>query len=988
MPARLKARQRFESARAILRGVRRRLLLAVASVAISLLPPLGVATAGSLADDFVESWTTRDGLPHSTVNGIGQTSDGYLWLASWEGIARYNGHEFQLYRREDIPGLGDDSVRAVHVGPTGDLWAGSARGGIVRWHGGHWQSRGRVSGLVTDLLEEPGGRLWIATARGGVVRMDPDGARHVVDASRGLPSDTVNALARDARGRVWVATSGGLAKVTGDRASPVSASGLPPGPVFALASRPDGRVLAATEHGALVGGDDGFAPLHPGLSAQTATRLWLDPDGIVWVGTNNAGLARVDGDRIEWLDARHGLPNNRVLALRRDREGSLWVGTNGGLARIRSTPIHTYTRQGGLADDFIRATLATRDGSIWIGGGQGLDRIDPKTGAVTHLGAGTALAGASVLSLAADTAGDLYVGTFHDGLIRLRGDRVVESISMADGLPSNEVRAVLPARDGRLWIGTKQGVVLRDAGKLRVFGARDGLPAEYVQALREDATDTIWVGTSSGAAVIRGDRATPLDLSAADAQYVYDILPARDMRSLWLATDRGLLQVDANGRLLHRVGRAQGLPFEKIFATVADAAGRIWLTGNEGIARLRMTDLEAVAAGRIPRLDAHLFGRADGMATAQANGGSMPGATLDASGRLWVATAIGVARLDPAVGGARASTLPPISVERFEVDGRALDPAARAVLPPGDHRLVVRFVAPALVDARRVRYRYRLDGLAPKWIELGDSRELQFTHLDPRDFRLHLQARLSDEPAHVDTRVGFSIRPYWWQRPLVWVALGAAAMLLLASLYVLRIRALRRTARRLRALVEERTIALRVQTQVAERLARTDALTQLANRRALDQALEQGLAELAQGHPMSLLLVDVDGFKPINDLHGHAAGDVALQAVAGVIAVHAREQDVAARWGGDEFALLLVGCPMDDALGVAERIRAAVAAIDCSPFAPGLAISASVGVACGGIVPGVPPVRTLVPRADEALYRAKREGRNRVCGAVEPERIV
>jgi diguanylate cyclase (GGDEF)-like protein len=956
-------------------------LLCVAVLALA----ATVAAARSLADDFVESWTTRDGLPHSTINGIGQTADGFLWLATWEGIARYDGHDFRLYRRGDITGLGDDSVRALHVGPAGDLWAGSARGGVVRWHAGRWDARPPVDGLVTDLLEEPGGRLWVATARSGAVRIDVDGRRRSLRASDGLPSDTVNALARDAAGVVWVATSHGLARVAGDRAVPVSGRGLPDGPVFSLFAAPDGRLLVGTEHGAFIGDARGFGAVHAALDGQTATRIWRDADGIVWVGTNNGGLARIDGPRIEWLDTRHGLPNNRVLALRRDGEGSLWVGTNGGLVRLRAAPIHTFTQQDGLSDDFVRATLVARDGTLWIGSGQGLDRRDPATGAIRHVGLRTHLADVSVLSLAQDANGDILVGTFHDGLLRIRGDRVIASLTMADGLSSNEVRAVLAARDGRLWIGTKQGVTVSGTGRLTTFGARDGLPAEFVQALYEDATGAVWVGTASGIALIRGDRVSVPDLRATDAQYIYAFLPAVDGRAVWAASDRGLLRLSTDGGTVSKVDGANGLPFEKIFAALADPVGRLWLTGNQGVAQLRMADVEAAAAGRVRHVDAHLLGRADGMISAQANGGSMPAAALDADGRLWVATAIGVARVDPDGARRGAHRLPPIAIERFEVDGRDMPARAAHELPPGDHRIVVRFVAPALLNAQRVHYAYRLDGLSSAWIDLGDSREVQFTHLDPRAFHLRLRASVPGEPGLSQASIAFRIRPYWWQRPSVLAAAGVLALLLLAVLYAARIRQLRRTEQRLRALVDERTAALQVQTSIAERLARTDALTRLANRRALDQALDEDIPGKVDGASVCLVLVDVDGFKPINDLHGHAAGDLALRAVADVIAGHARAGDVAARWGGDEFALLLVACTLEQALVVAERIRGAIASIDTGSFAPGLAMSASIGVACSGA--GSPRVglRMLVPRADEALFRAKREGRDRVRAAVLPE---
>ena len=254
--------------------------------------------------------------------------------------------------------------------------------------------------------------------------------------------------------------------------------------MFSLLPLADGRLLVGTEHGAYIGDARGFAPLHPGLAAYAITRLWRDDDGSVWAGTNNNGLARVAGGQLEWLDIGKGLPNNRVLALRRDREGSLWVGTNGGLARVRTAPIHTYTRADGLADDFVRATLVDRDRPDLdrqrAGAGSPRSR---RPAAITRIGLGARLADVSVLSLAQDAQGDVLVGTFHDGLLRLHDGQLAGTLTMDSGLPANEVRAMLPARDGRLWIGTKQGLVVRDGIRSRIYND----PRRPAQRLRPGA---------------------------------------------------------------------------------------------------------------------------------------------------------------------------------------------------------------------------------------------------------------------------------------------------------------------------------------------------------------------------------------------------------------------------------------------------------------------------------------------------------------------
>jgi len=393
-----------------------------------------------------------------------------------------------------------------------------------------------------------------------------------------------------------------------------------------------------------------------------------------------------------------------------------------------------------------------------------------------------------------------------------------------------------------------------------------------------------------------------------------------------------------------------------------------------------MRDLQAVADGRARGLPARVFGHSDGLASSQANGGSTPAATLDAQGRAWVATAEGVAVADPAEADRVPPPLSPVVLEALRADGQAVATSGAMRIAPGQRRIELRFASPSLLAARRLHYRYRLDGLATDWIDLGLRREVQFTNLAPGRYVLQVQAFVPGDPRQRrDARFAFAIEPYWWQRPAVQAVAAVLVLLALAMLYGWRIRRLKSIERRLRGLVDERTEALQVQTEIAERLARTDPLTGLANRRALDEALQHGLARLRTDDVAPcLLLVDIDHFKRVNDGHSHLVGDLALRAVAEVLRVQTRERDLAARWGGEEFALLLHGCTPQQAHAIAERVRANVAAADCSAFAGGLRLTVSIGVAVGAC--GM-RAEALVARADHALLDAKRRGRDRVIAA-------
>ncbi len=165
--------------------------------------------------------------------------------------------------------------------------------------------------------------------------------------------------------------------------------------------------------------------------------------------------------------------------------------------------------------------------------------------------------------------------------------------------------------------------------------------------------------------------------------------------------------------------------------------------------------------------------------------------------------------------------------------------------------------------------------------------------------------------------------------------------------------------------------------RVVERQARIDELTGLANRRAVEEKLRRELARAERYNgELCLVFVDLDNFKEINDRHGHPVGDLVLTAVAETLAETMRDIDTAGRWGGEEFALVLPGTAAAGGAAVAERARCAIATrqiltADGEP----VALSASFGVAA---FPGTRDVETLIAAADEALYRAKRSGKDRV----------
>jgi diguanylate cyclase (GGDEF)-like protein len=515
--------------------------------------------------------------------------------------------------------------------------------------------------------------------------------------------------------------------------------------------------------------------------------------------------------------------------------------------------------------------------------------------------------------------------------------------------------------------------------------------------LHEDRHGRIWAGTSNGLVEIRGDEVHAHSLKELDdAQDVFGFHESDD-GSLWMATDRGLIRYREGA--LSLVGRRQGLPVDTIFQVLADDSGQFWLTSNRGILRAARTELEAVAEGRQKTAAFEVYGESDGLASAQNNGGSGPVAWRTRDGRLWFGTAKGLAMTDPAKLADFERDAPPVVIEEVLVDDRPLPPAPTMLLPAGTRKLELRFAGLSFLMPGKMRYRYRLEGFDTDWVERGTLRFAQFTNLAPGDYRFRVVASNAEGVwGNTEAQLAIRIAPLLVQRREFWFLLGLVFLGVFYALYRWRVHRLEHGQHRLRELVERSTADLRAQTdrltradrekslllerlqeqsEAFERQAREDALTGLVNRRSFDEALAREFARAQRsGRPLSVALGDLDHFKLINDNYSHAAGDMALRAVANLIRDTCRTMDVTARWGGEEFAMLFPETSREEAHRVCERLREAVEKIDVSAFAPGHRITISIGVTDHF---GLSHHEKMISRADMRLYEAKDAGRNRVC---------
>lgn len=983
------------------------LLLACVASLPSFAQELSPAGSGDkpLTAFFRETWTTRQGLPHNQVNAIEQSPDGYLWFGTWEGLVRYNGLEFHVFDRRNTPALKDNGIRSVHAAPDGAIVVGTSRGGVSVKRGDAWRTWTMKDGLaqdeIMDALYDRAGRLWVATENSGISVVQPSGKVVGYGTRNGLPSNVTYSLLLDRDGSMWAGTAAGLVHFTGERLDRIgTAAGMPNVPVFHLSQGASGVIYVGTERGAYRDRDGRFEQVSPLLPDDGVPSLSEDQAGNLWVGTVNNGLLRLGKSGVDRFSSQRGLPNNRVAALMVDREGSAWAGTNGGLLRLGDAPFTTWNGDQGLSDDYVRALAEARDGSLWIGTSRGLNRIRDGKVEASYTSA-DGLPSDSILSLLEDHDGSLWVGTYTAGLLRMRDGKVVAHYDNAHGMPgSNQVRALAQEADGSLWIGTTRGLLRMHDGAYRFYGAKDGLPREFIMALYVARDGSLWVGTANGAAHIVDGKVQRIDASRiSNAQDVFDFHEDAD-GTIWMASDRGLLRW-RNGRL-QAIGLAQGLPIDTLFAVVDDGIGNLWLTSNRGVVRVRRDAVEAVLDGRKRTLSPDQFGEADGLASAQCNGGAGPSALLDRHGDVWIATAGGAAVVNPRALSSYHRQVPPVVIEQVLANDAPVALGKSLQLPAGTRKLEFHYASLSFRMPRFLRYRYRLQGVDRDWIDRGNQRMAQYTNLGPGHYRFLVDVSapgLGQGWGKSTTAVDIEIEPLFWERDWFRALLVLLAALLVVAVYYWRSRHLRRRALQLESVVEQRTSDLRdhterlmqadqektvllaklqEQAEAFERQALEDALTGLANRRSANEELASAFDRAVRnGTPLSFALLDLDHFKRVNDTYSHLSGDRALIAVAGVLRTEAGTQGKVARWGGEEFAVLFEDIGLDEARHCCERVREAVERLDCSAFAPGWKMTISGGVAERT---GLAHYERLVSRADDLLYEAKHAGRNKIMG--------
>lgn len=791
-------------------------LLIVAMAGLHLAAPSARAALDpSLAiTQYVHSvWQLEAGLPENSVLSIAETPDGYIWLGTEEGLVRFDGVRFTTYTKHSTPELRSSEVLALLVDHHDTLWIGTRDGGLSCFRNGQFtavNSQAQLSSSsILTLHEDREGALWIGTDGDGLLELE-HGRVHAFTKKDGLPDNSVFSISSDSQGNVWIGTHNGLSRFTQGKFTTIDLKGTPGGNfIRSIYVGRKGTVWIGSDGGGLCRlGRDGLRwyTAKDGLTDETVWALYEDAAGTLWIGTSNGGLDRLANSQITHFTAKDGLSGSGVQAIFEGSAGNLWIGsTDGGLNSLRQGAFATLSKQEGLATDVALSAYQDKEGALWIGSDAGLQRW--KDGRLSLYTTRTGLPDNFVFSVTQDGSGTIWAGTRH-GLAHLAGQRF-EPVHGVQGLQGDAVLCTYTDRKGELWIGTRGGLMHYDGTNFTTYTTRDGLSTNFVQSIYQDQAGVLWVGTNGGGLNRFSDgRFSSYSTRTGLSNDTVWALAGDSDGSLWIATNGGGLDRLQAGRLtIYRT--ENGLFDDVIFSILEDGLGRLWMSSNKGVFAVSKRQLDNFAKGTASSIDSQSFGTADGMKSRECNGGFQPAAWRASDGRLYFPTIKGISSIRPSQAAGNRP-LPAVVVERAAADNKILRPGVAAHIPPGHGQLEFDFTAPYYGDAARIRFRYRLEGFDPDWVEAGGRRVAYYTNIPPGDYRFRAVACTGPSNCGPESRsIHVTLEPHFYQTKsfacFVSLVLGG----LFFAVHRLRVKHLRDRETALIGIVEERTRELR-----------------------------------------------------------------------------------------------------------------------------------------------------------------------------------
>ena len=716
----------------------------------------------------IRHWSDDSGLPQNSVSSIVQTKDGYLWMTTFGGLVRFDGIKFKVFDVVNYPNMRTNRFIYLKLDRDDNLWIfPESEKGIACYSKGKMKFYDSINGFsldtVNDVLLDLDGTYWFATMV-GLVKSNSDKVRLITKSDK--PEDNLfTFLFEDSKRNIWIGSKTGLNKIKNEKIEDISKKmSLPKAKIIFIEENKKGDIVFASpvsfysyngkkvqrknvrdennvakkfvfsdQKGGLWFHSLDFISYHfkdeiqrfskeTEIANVTIKTVFKDIEENIWIGTEGAGLYCLSRKKIDTFQYVSGMPKTSIVPVCQDGKGGMWIGDNGkGLFHLQNDGVQCINKKEGLSD-IIWSILPDKNGSLWAGSwGDGVYNLDKDNNINFNLNKGDILGGV-ICALYQDRNGSVWIGT-NNGLNKYDKGKIT-AYTIKDGLVALDIRFITQDRKGAIWIGSAQGLSRFHEGKFINYTTENGLTANYVRAIYEDRDNVIWVGTYGGG-----------------------LLRFKDNKFSSFSTENGL--------------------YDNVVSMILeDKDDNFWMSCNHGIYRANRHDLNDFADGIKSFYYCYNYGVDEGMISSECNGGGQPAGCIDKEGNIWVPTIKGVVRINPE----KKNMVPPImKIEEILLDGKRLAITDNIVLSPGKNRVIFKYTGISFEMAKKVHFKFILEGFDKKWNEAGTSRTAPYTNIPYGKYTFRVKAANNEGVwSKEDAIVKLEVEPFFYQTFLFW----------------------------------------------------------------------------------------------------------------------------------------------------------------------------------------------------------------------------
>jgi diguanylate cyclase (GGDEF)-like protein len=945
-----------------------------------------------------DSWTTDNGLPQNGVREITQTPDGYLWFTTFDGLVRFDGVKFTTFNKGNTKGIINNRFTGVYCDKDGTLYATTMEDGVLTiYRNGTFTSytSKQVPERYIDIFRED---------ENGELKFKVDTGDHLTETwyslkdgkfvfKEKLENKNIKIKTDGKTGKVWtISKNETIESQNGNTTVYPHEIKIFDSSINYLEDSTGGLWLGGTSLTYLKDGKKQQFGEKEGFPHNSDFHsFWEESDGSFWFANGGRtspglGLVRYKDGQFSVFGKDLGLTDTNIQHIFRDRENNVWLGTGKGLNRLKKSVITTQSIEHGLSDSEVYPIYKDSKNNIWVGTAKGLNIYrDGKFEPVNFKQSGKVYSevaiwknnAMSIQSLFEDSNGKMWIGVA--GGIFIAENGKAEMLKVSEGY---HVHCILEDQKGNVWAATNKGILRFNNYKLtKSYSIEDGLRNEFLSLIFEDSHGDLWFGGFGGLSKFKDEKF--INYTKEDGlagNYVRSIYEDNE-GTFWIGTyDEGLSRFKEGHFVNYRI--EDGLFNNGVFAIQEDHRGYFWISSNGGIYRVKRQELNDFADGKVSQLNSIGYGKQDGMLNNECNGGRQPASLKDEDGKFWFPTQDGVAIVDPKVES--YNPLPPSVViesatverEKVKINNNNL------IIEPGQKNIEIKFTGISLIKSEQIKFKYRLEGHDPDWIDADDNRTAYYSYLPHGNYVFRVKAANSDGIWNEEgATLNLELKPFFYQTTwfyLLCIGVGFFALFVVWKISVYQFEA---RERRLAKLVDEKTEELKIANLELQHLVNSDGLTAIGNRRRFEEFLAEEWKRARRSNTeISMILIDIDHFKLFNDTYGHLEGDESLKKVAEALKNTVnRPTDLVARFGGEEFAIIMGGTDAEGALIIAKEAFENVNNLQIphkeSETCGHLTIS--IGVATIFAKNDLTEAE-LIKAADDALYQAKENGRNQI----------